>query len=529
MTEEIARLRHTQPGVALISPPPHHDIYSIEDLAQLIFDLSQVNPEAAISVKLVSETGVGLVAAGVREGARRRGPRRRRDGGTGASPLTSIKNAGAPVGARPRRDPAGARRERPARARSAAGRRRLQDGPRRRRRRAARRRRGHLRHGPAARRGLPDGALLPLDTCPVGIATQRPELRAKFAGTPEQVDGLPPATSPRRCGGCSPRSASARSTRRSAASTCSASARTGDPRADALDLAPLLGSAGDGPAALRRASPCPSTAGWELGERARRGCVRRRSDESAARRARLRDHERRTAPSARALGGVIGQRTSARSRRPGASAPRFEGVGRSELRRLSRRRRRARPRRRGERLRRERHGRRPHRDRAAAAATPAIRCSLGNTVLYGATGGELYCAGAPASASAVRNSGAVAVVEGAGDHACEYMTQGTVVVLGRRPQPRRGHDGRRGLRARPRGAARAHLNPQLVAADPVARADAERLRTLVERHLRYTGSRRARELLDDWAGALAVFRRVSPHADVARLQRSCEGSRQKSA
>src|SRR5205823_13969179 len=96
VTGEIARLRHTQPGVALISPPPHHDIYSIEDLAQLIFDLNQANPEAAVSVKLVAEAGVGLVAAGVVKALADVVHIAGSDGGTGASPLSSIKNAGLP-------------------------------------------------------------------------------------------------------------------------------------------------------------------------------------------------------------------------------------------------------------------------------------------------------------------------------------------------------------------------------------------------------------------------------------------------
>src|ERR671924_1115586 len=96
VTAEIARLRHTTPGIALISPPPHHDIYSIEDLAQLIFDLKQVNPQAAVSVKLVSEAGVGLVAAGCVKALADVVHIAGADGGTGASPLSSIKNAGAP-------------------------------------------------------------------------------------------------------------------------------------------------------------------------------------------------------------------------------------------------------------------------------------------------------------------------------------------------------------------------------------------------------------------------------------------------
>ena len=129
VTEEIARLRNTQPGVSLISPPPHHDIYSIEDLAQLIFDLREVNPDADISVKLVSESGVGVIAAGVAKAHAdvdpRRGGRRRH----GREPASLDQARGLAVGDRPRRDPAGARRERAPRPRARAGRRRLQDRP----------------------------------------------------------------------------------------------------------------------------------------------------------------------------------------------------------------------------------------------------------------------------------------------------------------------------------------------------------------------------------------------------------------
>ena len=127
VTEEIARLRNTQPGVSLISPPPHHDIYSIEDLAQLIFDLREVNPDADISVKLVSESGVGVIAAGVAKAHADVIHVAGADGGTGASPLPSIKHAGRAVGARPRRDAAGAGGERAPRPGARAGRRRLQD------------------------------------------------------------------------------------------------------------------------------------------------------------------------------------------------------------------------------------------------------------------------------------------------------------------------------------------------------------------------------------------------------------------
>src|SRR2546421_11333612 len=188
VSAEIARLRHTQPGVALISPPPHHDIYSIEDLAQLIFDLRQVNPQANVSVKLVAETGVGLVAAGVVKALADVVHVAGADGGTGASPVSSIKNAGAPweLGL--------AETQQTLMAENLRGRVRLRID-------------GGLKTGldvvKAALLGadevsfgtallLAEGCLMGgsghLDTCPVGIATQRPELRAKFAATPEAVE-----------------------------------------------------------------------------------------------------------------------------------------------------------------------------------------------------------------------------------------------------------------------------------------------------------------------------------------------------
>ena len=188
VTAEIARLRHTQPGVGLISPPPHHDIYSIEDLAQLVFDLRQVNPQAAVSVKLVAEAGVGLVAAGVAKALADVVHVAGSDGGTGASPLTSIKNAGLPweLGL--------AETQQTLVAQGLRGRVRLRVD-------------GGLKTGRdvvlAALLGadevsfgtallIAEGCLLVrschLDTCPVGIATQRPELRAKFAATPEHVE-----------------------------------------------------------------------------------------------------------------------------------------------------------------------------------------------------------------------------------------------------------------------------------------------------------------------------------------------------
>ena len=160
-TRTSPRVRHSTPGVGLISPPPHHDIYSIEDLAQLIHDLKNVNPKARISVKLVSEVGVGTVAAGVAKARADHVTISGFEGGTGASPLTSLTHAGSPVGDRPGRDPADAGAERPARPHRRAGRRRPAHRPRRRHRRAARRRRVRLRHRAADRRRLHHDAQVP--------------------------------------------------------------------------------------------------------------------------------------------------------------------------------------------------------------------------------------------------------------------------------------------------------------------------------------------------------------------------------
>ena len=157
----IARTRHGTAGVGLISPPPHHDIYSIEDLKQLIFDLKRANPSARVHTKLVSQSGIGAVAAGVAKALSDVILVSGHDGGTGASPVNSLKHAGTPVGARPRRDPADADAQRHARPRRRAGRRSAEDRPRRAHRCHARRRGVRLRDGSAHRRGLHHDARLP--------------------------------------------------------------------------------------------------------------------------------------------------------------------------------------------------------------------------------------------------------------------------------------------------------------------------------------------------------------------------------
>ncbi len=259
---EIARLRHTTPGVALISPPPHHDIYSIEDLAQLIFDLRQVNPTAKISVKLVAESGVGLVASGVVKALADVVHIAGSDGGTGASPLSSIKNAGLPweLGL--------AETQTSLVENGLRGRVRLRaDGGVKTGRDvvlAALLGADEVSFGTALL--LAEGCLMVrschLDTCPVGIATQRPELRAKFAATPEQVETylLFVAEDARELLA----SLGLRSFEEAVGRTDLLRRReTGDARADALDLAPLL----DSPVGRYAGEPMPVAGGGELGER----------------------------------------------------------------------------------------------------------------------------------------------------------------------------------------------------------------------------------------------------------------------
>ncbi len=511
---EIARLRHTTPGVALISPPPHHDIYSIEDLAQLIFDLRQVNPAAAISVKLVAETGVGLVASGVVKALADVVHIAGADGGTGASPLSSIKNAGLPweLGL--------AETQRSLVTNGLRGRVRLRVD-------------GGIKTGRdvvvAALLGadefsfgtallLAEGCLMVrschLDTCPVGIATQRPELRAKYAATPEQVEAylLFVAEDARRALA----SLGLRSVEEAIGRTDLLQRReTDDPRAEALDLTPLL----DAPRGRYARQPMPVAGGGGLGERLAADAEPALEGAALVEPAYPISTWDRTVGAR--LGGLIGRRFGSQAP-PGRIRARFEGsAGQSfgaflaagvELDLV------------GE--------ANDYVGKAMGGGRIVIRppeddggdpVLAGNTVLYGATGGELYCAGRAGERFAVRNSGAVAVVEGIGDHGCEYMTNGTVVVLG--PIGRNFGAGMSGGEAfvyDPAGELPLRLNDDLVVLERVS-ADGE-LRRLVERHARYAGSELAAALLAGWDETVGDFWHVRPRSDVAAIEDEHEGT-----
>jgi glutamate synthase (ferredoxin) len=518
VTAEIARLRHTTPGVALISPPPHHDIYSIEDLAQLVFDLRQVNPDAAVSVKLVSEAGVGLVAAGCVKALADVVHVAGSDGGTGASPLSSIKNAGAPweLGL--------AETQQALRANGLRGRVKVRiDGGMKTGRDvvvAALLGADEVSFGTAVL--LAQGCLMVrschLDTCPVGIATQRPELRAKFDATPDQVEAylLYVAEETRRLlAGLGFRSYEEAVGR----VDCLARRNRGPARGHQLDLSPLLADVGDGPRSHDGES-IPHVSGGELGDRLAADGTAALEGPSLVEPVYEITTDDRTVGAR--IGGMIG-RLFGEGSPPGRVRARFEGVaGQSfgaflaagvELDLVGEANDYV-----GKGMGGGRIAIRPPED---DAGDPVL---IGNTVLYGATGGELFCAGRAGERFAVRNSGAVAVVEGTGDHACEYMTNGTVVVLGETGRNLgAGMSGGEAYVHDPEGCLPLRFNDDLV---EIWRVDgpAEALRALIERHHRYTGSARAEALLGRWDDAVREFWHVAPKVDVARLEDEHEGT-----
>ena len=470
VTSLIARLRHAQPGMQLISPPPHHDIYSIEDLAQLIHDLKTVNPRARIGVKLVSEAGVGTIAAGVAKARADYILISGHDGGTGASPLSSIKNAGAPweLGL--------------AEAQQVLVSNRLRE-------RVSLRTDGGLRSGRdiviaallgAEEFGFGTGVLVALgcdmarqchlNTCPTGIATQREDLRAKFEGRPEHVINYIFLIAEEV------RDHLARLGARSVEEVVGRVELLEQDAGAALDLSYVLAGT-DATLPRRRA--------WK-----RNGDAPDTAPPSGDI-----DNSRRTVGAHLARGERRSYRGSA-----GQSFGAFldddveltlegqaqdyvgKGMGGGVI------------------------AIRPFSN--DGAADPVL---AGNTIGYGATGGKLFIAGRVGERFCVRNSGAIAVVEGAGDHFCEYMTGGVAVALG--PVGWNAGAGMTG------GVAYVvetrQLNADSVTAREVPVEDADELKALVEEHHRRTGSVRAAGMLADWESALKQFRQIVPVAATA--------------
>jgi glutamate synthase (ferredoxin) len=518
VSDLIARLRHTQPGVSLISPPPHHDIYSIEDLAQLIFDLKQVNPFASVSVKLVASAGVGVVAAGVVKGLADAVQIAGSDGGTGASPLSSIKHAGLPweLGL--------AETQQTLVANNLRSRVRVQvdGGFRTGRDVLVAALLGADEYGFGTSVLLAEGCIMARachrDTCPVGVATQRSDLREKYAGTPEMVATylLFVAEEVRR--GLA--AMGARSLDEIIGRVDLLAPRAfDDRRAASLDVGPLLAEPAPGPRRYVESVPVQAPRdrlGDEVfdavfrslwsGTGERFGFDIRNTDRTVG--ARLggaiglefgtRQPERTaevafTGEAGQSFGAFLAQGVAFTLT---GEANDYVGKGMTGGRIV------VRP---------------PDDD----AGDPVL---VGNTVLYGATGGELFVAGRAGERFGVRNSGARAVVEGTGEHACEYMTGGTVVILG--PT---GFNLGAGMTGGvcyvhdPSANILARVNTQLVEAQRPEGGELEGVRALVMAHAEATGSLRARRMLDDWDATAAAFWRIAPRGRLSRVERSDQG------
>jgi len=511
VSELIARLRHAQPGVSLISPPPHHDIYSIEDLAQLIYDLKRINPRAPVGVKLVSQFGVGTVAAGVAKAYADYIVIAGHNGGTGASPLSSIKHAGNPweLGL--------SEAQQVLRTNGLRGRVRLRtDGGLSTARDvliAAMLGADEFSFGTAVlvALGCDMARQCHLNTCPTGIATQKPELRAKFRGKPENVVrffmniaedlqrmladlGLP--------------------TLQSAIGRTDLLAQVR--HEGKLDLQPVLVQVGEGPLSwqgsrnMRPEDHPPVDDAWvrpalsavSAGKPFEFSVTVRNEDRSLGARlsgelALLRAQQPELQPDIHfRIRGTAGQSFGAFASEGmklvlEGQANDFVGKGLSG-------------------------GELVIRTRGKLARAEAAQVIVGNVALYGATGGSLFAVGSAGERFAIRNSGATAVVEGVGDHACEYMTGGAVLVLG--PTGTNFGAGMTGGLAfvwDPSGSfvkeKKFHL--EFVGVEILGACeerDQNLVRSLLDQHAIKTGSKVANRLHHGWAVSLRQIVRIAP-------------------
>ncbi|HWG97987.1 MAG TPA: glutamate synthase large subunit, partial [Pilimelia sp.] len=537
----IAATRHATPGVGLISPPPHHDIYSIEDLAQLVHDLKCVNPAARVHVKLVSEVGVGTIAAGVAKLKADVILISGHDGGTGASPLNSVKHAGTPweLGL------------------AEAQQTLLGNGLRD---RVTLQVDGQLKTGrdvvvaallgaeefgfataPLIVSGCVMMRVCHLDTCPVGIATQNPVLRQRFTGTPEFVENFFRFLAEEVRGYLAQLGLRSIDEAVGQVELLDFVPAVENWKARGLDLRPVLAAPALPAGAPRRrttgqdhgldrsldnvlielawpalADGVPiraevavrnehrsvgamlggeltrrhggrglpddtvqfdlrGTAGQSFGAFLPRGVTLRLTGDANDYVAKGLSGGRvvvRPDPAAPFLAAPGGSGPDTRAAAPpGAAGSGAAGGG-------------------------------------AAGNGAAAQVIAGNTILYGATAGEVFLRGAVGERFAVRNSGATAVVEGVGDHGCEYMTGGEVVVLG--PTGRNFAAGMSGGRAYVWRLDPRRVNRELVDLDPLTAEEAEALRGLLARHHAETGSLVAAGLLDRWPAAAGEFTAVVP-------------------
>lgn len=526
----IAYLRRSKPGVTLISPPPHHDIYSIEDLAQLIFDLHQINPQAGVSVKLVAEVGIGTIAAGVAKANADIIQISGHDGGTGASPLSSIKHAGSPweLGL------------------TEVHRVLMENNLRR---RVVLRVDGGFKTGWDVLMGALMGAqeygfgsvamiaegcimarICHTNNCPVGVATQQEQLRKRFPGTPahvvnffyfvaEEVRGLLAKLGYRSLNEVVGR-ADLLKVRDNVKLTKT--------QALNLDCLTQLPDTRTDRSFLLHESVHSNGSVLDdqlLADAAIQEAIRTHG--TVTKTIRLVNTDRTVGTR---LAGAIaqqygntgfeGQITLNFIGSAGQSFGAFNLPGMTLI------------------LEGEANdyvGKGMHggeiviKPPATAQYDPAANVIVGNTCLYGATGGTLFACGQAGERFAVRNSQSQAVIEGAGDHCCEYMTGGTVVVLGKVGRNvGAGMTGGLAYFLDEDGNFPAHVNPEIVKMQRVCTAAGEeQLKALIEAHAEKTGSTKAKKILANWPEFLPQFWQVVPPSEANTPETNAEAPSEK--
>jgi glutamate synthase domain-containing protein 2/glutamate synthase domain-containing protein 3/glutamate synthase domain-containing protein 1 len=510
--KEIARVRHSTPGVTLISPPPHHDIYSIEDIAQLIYDLHCANDEARVSVKLVSEVGVGTVAAGVAKGRADMVLISGYDGGTGASPLSSIKHAGAPweLGL--------SETQQTLVLNGLRDRIRVQTD-------------GQLKTGRdvvvaallgAEEFGFATTALVVCgcvmmrkchnNTCPVGVATQDPELRKRFSGRPEYVVNFFTMLAEEVRGIMADLGFRTVDEMVGRVDRLDVNRAVRFWKARGLDFSRLLHKVDAPGGALRCTRRQDHSTGDALDYRIMselQGAIEKGQSVSLSLSVRNTDRTVGTVISSRIarryggaglppgtirldLTGAAGQSFGAFCCRGmtlilSGEANDYLGKGLSGASIVVK----------------------PY---PGAMYDASANMIAGNVLLYGATSGEVFINGRAGERFAIRNSGANAVVEGVGDHGCEYMTGGRVVVLGSTGVNfAAGMSGGIAYVYDETGMFDANCNLEMVDLEMVlTRADERELKGMIERHVSLTGSLKGKAILGDWPAARQRFVKVLP-------------------
>ncbi|MFC1538675.1 glutamate synthase large subunit [Candidatus Latescibacterota bacterium] len=514
VSEDIARIRFSTPGVTLISPPPHHDIYSIEDLAQLIFDLKEVNPEVLVSVKLVSEAGVGTIAAGVVKGKADIVVISGHDGGTGASPLTSIKHAGIPweLGLSETQQTLTINKLRDTVRIHVDG--QLRTG----RDLAIASLMGADEFGFGTLSLVALGCVLlrkcHLNTCSVGVATQDPKLRANFAGKPEHIINLMKFLAQDLRENMAKLGFRTLAEMTGHVEMLEVQPNIEHYKAKTIDYGAILSSIGIGKSRIiynNNKAPVKIEKS-HLAEAILQACQpslenKKRINVSFP----IRNIDRSIGTQ---LSGEITKRFGEKGLSDNTISIYLKGTAGQSF---------------------------------GAFLAPGITMNLegstndylgkgmsggkiiifppknskfqphenvivGNTVLYGATGGEIYINGTAGERFCVRNSGSISVVEGLGDHGCEYMTGGVVVVLGET-----GNNFAAGMSG---GIAYVyneselfdtHCNLDMVDIESVVDKEDELfLQNLINNHYKYTKSPLARKILDNWHSSLPLFAKVMP-------------------